>query len=606
MNAEDPDNLVDMLPQPYRMIDKVVAQVVEGAIEECLEREKADKVHGLARPEPTKTLDFGQDCTCFATTSDSKQVAAGYRNGKLSLFGEDGAEILSQGLDQGEVQAVVCYKASNGEELYCVYSYGNLALYRVKMVDKEVEVERTETEGGDNDENKENGSPDEPEEPKTVTRAFPEFERVSQAHVREPKSEESKFELKTSLNRRYIGLFTLQEDAEVTFYEVHTSVKAEEPEEEEGGAEGAKDKEAASEGEGGASEAEAEDRPPSYAHDLVEVGKFDKTCAESFFTEALSSLCYIWVEDSSNRDVGIFIWDREGSILVFKQLCPEYVGSISTVSGKNTTWRLPFPISCVAFDAESDLLLIASTKGFISLWNMFYKDHHSFLSEGCHATAMRVVRPADGVGPMIACAASDGSMCLYDMESMRVRKRVILSFIASNVHVHTASKRHWLMHGVTESGEQLLSLIDAEECEPAGSDIVMGPSGGEGLKVDFAVDRAGCSVLTTTSPAAAEADKERDEAAEGEQEKESRRATSSSLAFYRLDFGAQGELAEIKRPQGKASMLEKSVVFQCLTRDTKRGGFEQIDEEQERKALADIRRHLVNLEIQASTTALRL
>ena len=84
MNAEDPDNLVDMLPQPYRMIDKVVAQVVEGAIEECLEREKADKVHGLARQEPTKTLDFGQDCTCFATTSDSKQVAAGYRNGKLS------------------------------------------------------------------------------------------------------------------------------------------------------------------------------------------------------------------------------------------------------------------------------------------------------------------------------------------------------------------------------------------------------------------------------------------------------------------------------------------------------------------------------------------
>ena len=41
MNAEDPDNLVDMLPQPYRMIDKVVAQVVEGAIEECLEREKS-------------------------------------------------------------------------------------------------------------------------------------------------------------------------------------------------------------------------------------------------------------------------------------------------------------------------------------------------------------------------------------------------------------------------------------------------------------------------------------------------------------------------------------------------------------------------------------
>ena len=65
-------------------------------------------------------------------------------------------------------------------------------------------------------------------------------------------------------------------------------------------------------------------------------------------------------------------------------------------------------------------------------------------------------------------------------------------------------------------------------------------------------------------------------------------------------------MAEVKRPQGKASMLEKSVVFQCLTRDTKRGGFEQIDEEQERKALTDIRRHLVNLEIQASTTALRL
>ncbi|QDZ23667.1 hypothetical protein HOP50_11g62070 [Chloropicon primus] len=590
MIAEDPDNLVDILPQPYRMLDKIVAQVVEGAIEECLEREKADKVYGLSERESAKTLELGEGCSCYATTSDSKQAAAGYKSGKVTLFDmDDGSQVLSQDLESGEIQAIVCYTGDNGEELFCVYTYGSLALYKIIQVEREVEAEVDAGAGAKDGE--EGEAAEEGGEPTTIMKKFPEFEKVSQTHVREPESEQTKFELKLSPNRRFISLFVVDAEAEISFYEVSTVEK--EPEKTEEGEEGAEgeEKEGAT-----SSEAEAEERPPTYAHELVDAGTFDKSSSESFFEQSLSNLCYAWVCDAAGVDVGILVWNEDGTILVFKQLCKEFTGSISTVEGKNSTWSLPFPISCVAFDAESDLLLIGSKKGFVSLWNMFYRDHLSFLHKDCYPTAMKVTRKGGRDGLAISCTASDRSMSVYDVDSKKISKRIILPFVASNIDVdNTKSKRRWILHGTTSGDEEepseLVSVLDLDEFKPAGADIRLGAT----ANLVFTVEKSLCAVMRTHAAAG-------DEKKEGNEEE---RASTSSLDLYSLEPESGAGESPDSAPADLASdvLMEKSLVFKSLTEHIQQGGFDHMDEELERKALLDIRKHLVNLDIHVTTTA---
>ena len=626
MIAEDPDDLVDILPQPYRMLDKVVAQIVEGAIDECLEREKADKVYELRGREPTKTYDFGEDCTCFATTSDSKQIVAGYGSGKLSvLSAEDESVVVSQDLEQGNIQAVVCYKSKNGEELFCVYAYGSLALYKIIQVEKEVEVEVAQ-EAEDEAAASEDGPPAET----TVTKLFPALEKAHQVHIREPKSEHSNFELVASLNKRYIGLFILDAEPEAKFFEVRKEEKVEEEVESEEGGE-AKDKDA-EDGDDGADAVESEPRLPTFTHELIDLGTVDKDSSQSFFEQTLREICYFWVVDAKGEDAGILVWDKGGSTLVFKQLCPTFVGSISTVEGKNSTWRLSFPISCVTYDSASEVLAIGSRKGFVSLWNMFYRDHLSFLKEGCYPTAIKVL--GEGGATKIACTSSDASMCVYDMGANRVTKRVILPFVASSLDLGSRSGSRWLLHGKPEGqeeGAQVASVVDLGELKPQGTDILISTAGESSGRttVVFTVSGDRCSVMTTLRSAVPEGEKaqesnESKKSSPSGKKKESPKkdageaeppvTTTSTLDVYAFpsDEAAPGDPKEGAKGaeegglgMDSAYLQEKSVVFKCLFDHIKKShaSFASLDDDFEREKV-EIRRHLVNLDIQAGASGL--
>ncbi len=594
---EDPDDLVDVLPQPYRMLDKLVAQVVEGAIEVGLEKEKADKIHSLTELKSSRSVPIGKECTSFALTSDSKQVAVGSSNGTLSLLNlDDGSVNLSKDLELGEIQAVSCYKSQVGEELFCIYAYGSLNLYKVIEVEKEVELEVKEDENAQEDE----GSED---KPTTVTKTFPEFDKVHQIQVREPSSDATRFELTMSPNRRFLSLFMVDDEPEIKFYEIRTE-KVDVAEEE--GEQGQGDKEGnENENESGGGGAEdAVERPASYTHELVDVGTFNNSSAESFFDQSLSDICYSWVLNVEGEEVGILLWDKGGNTLVFTQLCKEYSGSISTVEGKNSTWTMPFAITCVAFDAKSDLLLIGSKKGFVSMWNMFYIDHFSFLKENTYPTALKLKRDEKTGHMLVACTASDCSFCIYDTELRKVLRRIILPFVASSFFLEAPnSMKYWWLHGFVGGDEttQLVSVLDLDECKPVGSDIVFGSTNKSNVAFSLGSDM--CCIMTKDAD-----EKEEEEApesplegsaGEGEQQEEEK-TPSFSLNLYDLNFSVEKKAEQLERSDLSDALgeggfdpifLEKSLVFKCLF-----DHISQLDDDFERKK-SEIRKNLVNLSL---------
>lgn len=85
----DPDQLKDPLPQPYRMIDKVLSQMVEGAWELIEQRENArlEESRKVKPPqhENSKSLEYLKKCGCMTDSGDGLYVFIGHSRGIIAL-----------------------------------------------------------------------------------------------------------------------------------------------------------------------------------------------------------------------------------------------------------------------------------------------------------------------------------------------------------------------------------------------------------------------------------------------------------------------------------------------------------------------------------------
>ena len=59
----DPAKAVDKLPQPYRLIDKILAEIVELSLDICLAKDKQKTVVKATHIDTVRTL----ECRCMLT-----------------------------------------------------------------------------------------------------------------------------------------------------------------------------------------------------------------------------------------------------------------------------------------------------------------------------------------------------------------------------------------------------------------------------------------------------------------------------------------------------------------------------------------------------------
>ncbi|XP_052098302.1 WD repeat-containing protein 93-like isoform X4 [Mytilus californianus] len=103
----DPDQLKDPLPQPYRMIDKVLGQLVEDVwdIVESRENERLEESRKVRPPrhENTKSLEYLRKCGCMTDSGDGLYMFIGHSKGiividantqeKVTLWEEDRVDL---------------------------------------------------------------------------------------------------------------------------------------------------------------------------------------------------------------------------------------------------------------------------------------------------------------------------------------------------------------------------------------------------------------------------------------------------------------------------------------------------------------------------------
>ena len=495
--SEDPDDLVDALPQPFRMLDEVIAKLVEDAIDECIVRENADRSYGIQPRGPSRTARVDARAACVDVAPRGELAITGDADGGIALVSlEETAcgDVLATREPPAEGPAVVGVACCRGgdaapDELFCALdASGALTLLRLETVEEPAtDVDEADAGGGDADADDSAADGGEGEPTGRILQRFGDIHRLDVPLTPAEASDASDatedgaeagaggadttpplpLTLAASPDRAYVMVLS-GNAAGVTSARVHAvntiEIAAPTPEGDEADGAGSED---AHESADASSEGEATEAAPSFRHELMEVGAFE------FRGRPGTSPSHAWVAGPVGSMAGLLFW--EGRTLTFFQIDGSFRGAISgTSASPHPTWRVPFEISCATFDAASDLLIIGSTRGTVVIWRMFYRGHVNFLHKGCHATALRVVphpasTPAGRSGRALACASSDRSVCLVDLDTKQVLRRVILSWVAAASPAQPtelSDQGYWMLEGRCDDAK-VVSLFDLRAFKPA-------------------------------------------------------------------------------------------------------------------------------------------
>ncbi|XP_060708834.1 WD repeat-containing protein 93 [Hemiscyllium ocellatum] len=119
---KDPDQWLDELPQPFRMIDKLIGHIIDNAWENIEKREAEREAENLKIKPPTREaieeVQLPGNLNCFANIMDGKNIFAGMSEGVAILNQEDhtikslwkmeGVEIIA--LQDNVSEKVICSK----------------------------------------------------------------------------------------------------------------------------------------------------------------------------------------------------------------------------------------------------------------------------------------------------------------------------------------------------------------------------------------------------------------------------------------------------------------------------------------------------------------
>ncbi|XP_072166592.1 WD repeat-containing protein 93-like [Diadema setosum] len=147
----DPDQMFDKLPQPYRLVDKIVNMIFDISWEQVSAREAA--AEELRSREPVPEYEFSsiarekEDTLCLAGSPDGSAVFLGQTNGisvlhatlhnPVALWEEDGAAISS--LDSTQIGVQMCLLASLDTKGVCrLFCFSSSALLILKTFDTEM------------------------------------------------------------------------------------------------------------------------------------------------------------------------------------------------------------------------------------------------------------------------------------------------------------------------------------------------------------------------------------------------------------------------------------------------------------------------------------
>eukprot|EP00057_Strongylocentrotus_purpuratus_P006246 XP_011660720.1 PREDICTED: WD repeat-containing protein 93 isoform X3 [Strongylocentrotus purpuratus] len=149
--ANDPDQMFDKLPQPYRLVDKIVNRIFDVAWEQISAREAAAEELRSREPVPefehTAIAQENEDILCMAGSPDGSAVFLGLNKGLLALHAtlhnpiasweEEGAALTT--LESTQIGVQMCLVASLDTNGVCrLFCFSGSALLLLKNFDSEV------------------------------------------------------------------------------------------------------------------------------------------------------------------------------------------------------------------------------------------------------------------------------------------------------------------------------------------------------------------------------------------------------------------------------------------------------------------------------------
>ncbi|KAK3277005.1 hypothetical protein CYMTET_14959 [Cymbomonas tetramitiformis] len=136
----DPSSSINKLPQPYRRIDKIIAEIICKTFEECDERERKRREAELLRAQtvafpPNAVYDDLGEITTFCASSDGLHMFVGNKEGQLLVVHlPSKSVVVRSNVHPGAVEALdvsnvpasrgTVLLASASKKSVCVYSVG--------------------------------------------------------------------------------------------------------------------------------------------------------------------------------------------------------------------------------------------------------------------------------------------------------------------------------------------------------------------------------------------------------------------------------------------------------------------------------------------------
>uniref|UniRef100_UPI00398EEA11 WD repeat-containing protein 93 isoform X2 n=1 Tax=Pristiophorus japonicus TaxID=55135 RepID=UPI00398EEA11 len=130
---KDPDQRLDKLPQPFRMIDKLIGRIIENACEsiEGREAEREAKRLKIKPPlcESSEEIQLPGNLNCLANTVDANYIFAGLSEGVAVLNTED--HTVTSVWTSGDVEIVALQVTHAGGQLYLLAAVDDMGIARL-------------------------------------------------------------------------------------------------------------------------------------------------------------------------------------------------------------------------------------------------------------------------------------------------------------------------------------------------------------------------------------------------------------------------------------------------------------------------------------------
>ncbi|XP_051776241.1 WD repeat-containing protein 93 [Erpetoichthys calabaricus] len=130
---KDPDQLQDQLPQPFRMIDKVLNSLIDSAWE-IIQYNEAIKIEEQSKKkipnfESTGEMQLSRKVTCLAFSEDGNYIFAGFSNG-IGVFCSQSNSIISVWEEEG-TEITSFYVTSLGEQAHLIACVDDMGIARL-------------------------------------------------------------------------------------------------------------------------------------------------------------------------------------------------------------------------------------------------------------------------------------------------------------------------------------------------------------------------------------------------------------------------------------------------------------------------------------------